>query len=363
MHDAGVNIVINSDSADEGRYLYLNAAKVLKYNDHPDELDALKMITINAAKTLEMESRIGSIEVGKDGDIAVFDKHPLDSTTKCLMTIIEGEVFFDYAKETKADSAAQTPGMGSSVATPPEAPPLELRGYVMNRKGARLIALLSAAAFSAAPFAARAQDSLLIKGGTIIPVTGKPIPNGSLLIMNGKIAKLGTGLSAPAGATVIEAKGMYVYPGMVAPLTAIGLTGYPGAGNDTNEVGQSTPQIDAYEGLNPEDETIEVTRIDGVTTVMTAAGSSAMINGRAVALNLDGDLPKDMLIKRDVCLVFNVGARSESGPNTLMGVTAFIRDKLNQGQGFRRQEGLRRRRALLRRQPRRRSAGQARPGA
>jgi len=204
----------------------------------------------------------------------------------------------------------------------------------MNRKGARLIALLSAAAFSAAPFSARAQDSLLIKGGTIIPVTGKPIPNGSLLIMNGKIAKLGTGLSAPAGATVIEAKGMYVYPGMVAPLTAIGLTGYPGAGNDTNEVGQSTPQIDAYEGLNPEDETIEVTRIDGVTTVMTAAGSSAMINGRAVALNLDGDLPKDMLIKRDVCLVFNVGARSESGPNTLMGVAAFIRDKLTKARDF-----------------------------
>ena len=64
MHDAGVNIVINSDSADEGRYLYLNAAKVLKYNDLP-EIDVLKMITINAARTLELEKRIGSIEVGQ----------------------------------------------------------------------------------------------------------------------------------------------------------------------------------------------------------------------------------------------------------------------------------------------------------
>jgi imidazolonepropionase-like amidohydrolase len=98
MHDAGVNIVINSDSADEGRYLYLNAAKVLKYNDLP-EVEALKMITINPARALELEKRIGSIEVGKDGDIAVFDKHPLDSTTKCVMTIIEGQVFFDYARE------------------------------------------------------------------------------------------------------------------------------------------------------------------------------------------------------------------------------------------------------------------------
>ena len=98
MHEAGVNIVINSDSADEGRYLYLNAGKILKYNDLP-EVELLKMITLNPAKSLELEERIGSIEVGKDGDIAVFDKHPLDSTTKVVMTIIEGETYYDYAKD------------------------------------------------------------------------------------------------------------------------------------------------------------------------------------------------------------------------------------------------------------------------
>lgn len=98
MYDAGVNLVINSDSADEGRYLNLNAAKVAKYNDIPEN-ELLKMITLNPAKSLDMDGRTGSITVGKDGDIAVFSKHPLDTTTKCLMTIIEGEVFFDYAKE------------------------------------------------------------------------------------------------------------------------------------------------------------------------------------------------------------------------------------------------------------------------
>jgi imidazolonepropionase-like amidohydrolase len=97
MYDAGVRIVINSDSADEGRYLWRNAAKVLKYNDIPEN-EVLKMITLNAAASLELEDRIGSLEVGKDGDIAVFEKHPLDSTTKVLLTIIEGEIFFDYAK-------------------------------------------------------------------------------------------------------------------------------------------------------------------------------------------------------------------------------------------------------------------------
>ncbi len=98
MYDAGVNIVINSDNPDECRYLNLIVAKVLKYNDIPEE-EVLKMITLNPAKALEMDNRAGSIDIGKDGDMAVFDKHPLDSTSKCLMTIIEGTVYFDSAKD------------------------------------------------------------------------------------------------------------------------------------------------------------------------------------------------------------------------------------------------------------------------
>lgn len=98
MYKAGVNIVINSDSLTEGRYLYLNAAKVLKYNHIPKN-EVLKMITLNPAEALEIEDRVGSIEAGKDGDLAVFDKYPLDSTTKCLMTIIEGKIYFDYQKD------------------------------------------------------------------------------------------------------------------------------------------------------------------------------------------------------------------------------------------------------------------------
>jgi len=98
MYDAGTKMVINSDSPVVGRYLFREAAKVLKYTDIPEN-EALKMITLNAAESLELDDRIGSLEKGKDGDIAVFDKYPLDTTTKCLMTIIEGEIFFDYAKQ------------------------------------------------------------------------------------------------------------------------------------------------------------------------------------------------------------------------------------------------------------------------
>jgi imidazolonepropionase-like amidohydrolase len=98
MYDAGVNVVINSDSDDECRYLNLNAARILKYNEIPAE-EILKMITLNPAKALDLDDRVGSLEPGKDGDIAVFDKHPLDSTSKCILTIVEGKVYFDYARE------------------------------------------------------------------------------------------------------------------------------------------------------------------------------------------------------------------------------------------------------------------------
>ena len=198
----------------------------------------------------------------------------------------------------------------------------------MTRGVARVaLAVLLLAGFAQA---VQAQDAILIRNGTIVPVVGKPIPNGSLLIQDGKIVAVGTDVKGPANAKVIDAKGMFVYPGMVAPLTSIGLTGYPGAGNDVNEIGTSTPHIDPYDALNPEDECVEVTRIDGVTTVLTAAGTNSPIDGKAIALNLDGNLPQEMVLKRDVLVVFNDSARSSSAyPSTLAGIKAFIRDKLN----------------------------------
>lgn len=94
LQEAGVTATIISDSGDVMRRLNREAAKVVKYSGVSDDV-ALAMITINAAKALEMDKITGSIEVGKDGDIAIFDRHPLDSFSKCVMTIIEGKVWFD----------------------------------------------------------------------------------------------------------------------------------------------------------------------------------------------------------------------------------------------------------------------------
>jgi imidazolonepropionase-like amidohydrolase len=177
----------------------------------------------------------------------------------------------------------------------------------------------------------RGEDVILIKNGTIVPVVGDPVPEGSLLIRDGRIAEIGRSISAPAGALILDAGGRFVYPGLVAAMTSIGVTGYPGAGNDTDETGVSTPQMDPYDAINPEDECIEVTRLGGVTTVLTASGSRSVINGKSVALNLEGYLAEDMVIKRHVAQIFNIGAK-ENGkyPSTLSGVLALLRSKFQQ---------------------------------
>jgi hypothetical protein len=178
---------------------------------------------------------------------------------------------------------------------------------------------------------ARADETIFIRNARIVPVVGPTIENGCLLIEKGKILAIGQSLTAPAGAETIDAQGLSAYPGLIAVMTAVGITGYPGAGDDTNEIGVSTPHMDPFDALNPEDECIEVARLGGVTTVMTAAGTRNVINGKAIVLNLDGNLAEEMVIKRDAAQIFNLSARQQGKyPVTLPGVIAFVRDKLNQ---------------------------------
>lgn len=94
----GVVTSINSDSADLIRHLYHEAAKTQKYGGLSDD-EALSLITINPAKQLGVENRIGSIETGKDGDFAIFKNHPLSIYGVPQYAIVDGIVRFDRAKD------------------------------------------------------------------------------------------------------------------------------------------------------------------------------------------------------------------------------------------------------------------------
>jgi N-acetylglucosamine-6-phosphate deacetylase len=96
MRERGVVVSFNSDSSDLSRRLYTEAAKAVKYGATSEE-EALKFVTINPAKQLRIDQRVGSLEPGKDADFVIWSKSPLDSGTVCLETWIDGKKYFDRA--------------------------------------------------------------------------------------------------------------------------------------------------------------------------------------------------------------------------------------------------------------------------
>jgi imidazolonepropionase-like amidohydrolase len=98
MHKVGLNVAINSDDAEMARRLNQEAAKSVKYGGMSEE-DALKMVTLNPAKMLHVDDKVGSLKAGKDGDVVVWSDHPLSIYAKSLYTIVDGIVYFDRVKD------------------------------------------------------------------------------------------------------------------------------------------------------------------------------------------------------------------------------------------------------------------------
>ncbi len=98
MTRKGVVVSLNSDSDELQRHLNLEAAKTMRYGGL-SETEALAMVTINPAKQLGIDDKVGSIEVGKSGDLVLLDKHPLDNYSKVLKVWIDGHEYFDRDKD------------------------------------------------------------------------------------------------------------------------------------------------------------------------------------------------------------------------------------------------------------------------
>ena len=98
MQRVGLNVAINSDDAEMARRLNQEAAKIVKYGGVTEE-EALKMVTLNPAKMLHVEDRVGSLKVGKDADVVVWSDNPLSIYAKALYTIVDGAIYFDLEKD------------------------------------------------------------------------------------------------------------------------------------------------------------------------------------------------------------------------------------------------------------------------
>jgi imidazolonepropionase-like amidohydrolase len=98
MQRMGLNVCINSDDAEMARRLNQEAAKSVKYGGMSEE-DAFKMVTLNPAKALHVEDKVGSLKVGKDADVVVWSDNPLSIYAKAEETIVDGIVYFDRVRD------------------------------------------------------------------------------------------------------------------------------------------------------------------------------------------------------------------------------------------------------------------------
>ncbi len=152
--------------------------------------------------------------------------------------------------------------------------------------------------------AAGNDDSFLLRGATIHPISGPAIPDGMLLVRDGRIAEVGARIAAPRGVRVIEARGLHVYPGLIDSATQIGLAEITSVREtvDAVEIGDFNPQLRAIIAVHPASEHIPVTRANGITTVVTAP-AGGVISGQAALIHLDGWTWEQMQVRSPVSMV------------------------------------------------------------
>ena len=189
-----------------------------------------------------------------------------------------------------------------------------------TRRLSSLTNALLAFALCALPLTVSAQDTdrtdpsmtntppptYVIRGAHVVTVSGADLDNATVVISGGRISAVGTNVSAPAGAQVIDAGGLWVYPGMIDLGTNMGLAEVSsvGATVDTQELGEMNPNVAAVWAINPSSSHIAVTRVEGVTSVLSMP-SGGTISGQAAFINLAGSSPREMAVVPAAALVID----------------------------------------------------------
>ena len=281
LTEAGARVCIKSDSEELVRHLYLEAAKMVRYGSVP-EAKALEMITLNPALELGLDHRMGSLEVGKDADIALFNAHPFDSFARCELALIDGEVRFQRDK--KAESFDTRPG-------PDAFPPSEVK---------------ETADIDPADF--DAVGAFAIVGATVHPVSCPAIEDGVVVVRDGKIEAVGgPDTEVPDGVMSIRADGLDLWPGMIDAGSLIGLfeIGSLSETQDFSESARFEPELKSSTALHPDSEVIPVMRANGILSAYVQP-TGGTISGRGCVIDLDGWVPSEMVVEDVAALNVNI---------------------------------------------------------
>ena len=325
MVKKGVLVSVNSDSAEHTRRLNTEAAKSIRWGGLTDE-EALALVTINPAKQLRIDNRVGSLEVGKDADVVVWTHHPLSAYATVDRTYIDGVKYYDRSTEEerlaalrkeKADLMAAERNQRRPPTTDSQSGPRGSGGFydvayeAQERDHAHDDDLTAGAGQSTNGGTTPMQPTppappvWAIVNATIHPVSSATINNGTIVIRNGRIDEIGAGVKPPAGAPTLDAKGGHVYPGFINARTTLGI-GEPGVrGYDDNaEMLEFNPHMRTRVAYHAASDAIPVARANGVTTVAVAM-TGGTFGGQVPVMNLDGWTWEEATLEPNVGISFN----------------------------------------------------------
>ena len=180
------------------------------------------------------------------------------------------------------------------------------------------------------------KNPVVIRGGLVYDAVSREPRQVDLLLENGKIAAIGTGLALPDGCEVVDAAGLRVYPGFVDAHTHIGLdgSGIGYEGRDYNEMNDiCCPQLRGIDGINPRDPSFRSARNAGVTCVCTGPGSANVLGGTFMAVKTWGRCVDDMVVRTPVAMKCAFGENpkrcyKDKGDSTRMTTAAKLREML-----------------------------------
>lgn len=311
----GVLVSINSDSAEHARRLNTEAAKSVKWGGLTDD-EALALVTINPAKQLRIDSRVGSLEPGKDADVVVWTHHPLSSYAIVERAYIDGMLYYDRLAEErrltelgreKNQLARAEQSTRRSPATDPQAPRSE-RGESNSGNGSGLSAALAAngGAVPQAPASNVPASTAVwaITNARIHPISGPSIERGTVIIRGTRIEAVGANVPVPAGAKVVDAAGGHLYPGFIDAATTIGLDEPgPRGFDDVGEMLDRNPQMRTRVAYHAESDAIPVARVNGITSVGVVQ-TGGVFGGEVPVMNLDGWTWEEATVKPNVGIQF-----------------------------------------------------------
>jgi len=184
-------------------------------------------------------------------------------------------------------------------------------------------------------------QTVAITGGTVYPVSGPPIQNGTVLIRDGRIAAVGTGVAIPPDARRVDATGKIVTPGLVNAATQLSIVDIGAVASTRNSNARGREGIAAaftvWDGLNPLSVLIPPARSAGITSVVIAP-RGGMISGQAAVLHLVEGTAADMVLRSPVAMVGQIGSPQQANVQSRGELMMRMREVLDDARSYARRK-------------------------